>query len=194
VLSTFRQCTLLAAQPPHLILFSQVVSDVVEKVGPAVANIGSAAKRPAHRSQGSGIVYTLDGYILTNSHVVEEAHSLSASLPDGHVCEAELAGDDPDSDLAVLSTNATLLTARFVDVIRSHQIDVSVSIDGDREAHDRHRTDHRGRGSYERSARGIQLLGDKAPENLSGLLSVSIDLDNHREWGLVSAFDFGASG
>jgi uncharacterized protein len=42
-----------------------------------------------------------------------------------------------------MQTNATLLTERFVDVIQRQQIDVSVSIDGNGEAHDRHRVDHR---------------------------------------------------
>jgi uncharacterized protein len=76
-----------------------------------------------------------------------------------------------------MQTNATLLTERFVDVIQRQQIDVSVSIDGNGEAHDRHRVDHRGRGSYDRVLRGIHLLRDKAPDRLTGLLSV-IDVLN----------------
>ena len=76
-----------------------------------------------------------------------------------------------------MQTNATLLSERFVDVIRKHRIAVSISIDGNRTAHDRHRVDHRGRGSYDRVLRGIDLLKTQAPECLSGLLSV-IDVLN----------------
>lgn len=76
-----------------------------------------------------------------------------------------------------MQTNATLLTDHFVNVIRRNRIAVSVSIDGDREAHDWHRVDHKGRGSYDRVLRGLQLLRRGAPECISGLLAV-IDVRN----------------
>lgn len=76
-----------------------------------------------------------------------------------------------------MQTNATLLNERFIEVIRKHHIAVSVSIDGDRAAHDRHRLDHRGRGSYDRVVRGIELIRRAAPEYFTGLLSV-IDVTN----------------
>lgn len=76
-----------------------------------------------------------------------------------------------------MQTNATLLTDRFVEVIRRNQIAVSISVDGDHGAHDRHRVDHKGRGSYDRVIRGLELLKRDAPECLSGLLAV-IDVRN----------------
>lgn len=76
-----------------------------------------------------------------------------------------------------MQTNATLINEQFIEVIRKHHIAVSVSIDGGRVAHDRHRIDHRGHGSFERVVRGIKLLRRSAPEYFAGLLAV-IDVVN----------------
>ncbi|ESY55400.1 MULTISPECIES: FxsB family cyclophane-forming radical SAM/SPASM peptide maturase [unclassified Mesorhizobium] len=76
-----------------------------------------------------------------------------------------------------MQTNATLLNEHFIEVIRRRQIAVSVSVDGAKAAHDRHRTDHRGRGSFDRVARGIELLSRSVPESFTGLLAV-IDVAN----------------
>jgi S1-C subfamily serine protease len=81
--------------------YSARVVHAFEQVGPAVLHI--AAEKPAGRGgQGSGVLFTPDGYALTNHHVVEGASILKASLPDGSAWPAELVGVDPDTDIALL--------------------------------------------------------------------------------------------
>jgi len=76
--------------------YSRAVIDAVERVAPAVARI------QAGRGQGSGFVFTPDGFVLTNHHVIERASSVSVSLPDGRSFDANLIGADRHTDLAVL--------------------------------------------------------------------------------------------
>ena len=80
--------------------YSRAVSSAFERTGPAVANVSAGAGRRSAR--GSGVLFTPDGYLLTNSHVIKGAEGLAASLPNGREYAATLVGDDPESDLAVL--------------------------------------------------------------------------------------------
>ena len=90
--------------------YSRAVTSAVEKVGPAVIHIGVRQQRASRSSQpdreiggsGSGFVFTPDGFVLTNSHVVHAASEVVVTFPDAQTCRATLIGDDPDSDLAVL--------------------------------------------------------------------------------------------
>jgi S1-C subfamily serine protease len=82
--------------------YSARLVSAVERVAPTVLHVAVRKKDGRAGGHGSGVVFTPDGYALTNSHVVAGADSLTASLPDGREVAATLVGDDPGTDLAVL--------------------------------------------------------------------------------------------
>ena len=82
--------------------YSAAVAHAYMQVGPAVAHVTALGANGRGRGQGSGVVFTPDGYLLTNSHVVAGSTRLRATLPDGRTLGAHLVGDDPETDLAVL--------------------------------------------------------------------------------------------
>jgi len=83
--------------------YSHAVVSVVDKVGPAVTGVAKG------RGGGSGVLFTPDGYLLTNAHVVQGRGRVSVSLPDGSTHPAEVIGADPATDLAVVHIDGTHL-------------------------------------------------------------------------------------
>lgn len=86
--------------------YSALVATAFERTGPAVAKVTAHGDHGRPIGHGSAVLFTPDGYLMTNSHVVAKAKSLTVSLTDGRDIPAGLVGEDPESDLAVLRITA----------------------------------------------------------------------------------------
>ncbi len=89
--------------------YSSQVVQAFDRVGPAVVHVTALTQAGRPAGQGSGVIFTPDGYVLTNSHVVGNATRLCASLTDGQSFTATLVGDDPATDIAVLRLSGASL-------------------------------------------------------------------------------------
>jgi S1-C subfamily serine protease len=117
--------------------YSDAVVRAAEKVSPAVVNIEvrhQSRRRGPDRGReaqghGSGFVFTPDGFILTNSHVVHRASHVEVTFADGGKYPANLVGDDPDSDLAVVRVHAPDLKPVALgdsDAVRPGQVAIAI--------------------------------------------------------------------
>jgi S1-C subfamily serine protease len=96
---------------------SEILRAVYEKVSPSVVSIVNLAALQntgnsdvtVPESQGSGWVWDAQGHIVTNDHVVEGAKAIQVTFSDGVELPAEIVGTDPDSDLAVIKVDPTLI-------------------------------------------------------------------------------------
>ena len=103
--------------------YSRAVIQAVDAVGPAVVNV------QRERGGGSGVIFTPDGLILTNHHVVDGAARVEVILPEGRALRADVIGHDAGTDLAVLRIDGTSLPwARFGDSRRVRVGQVAIAI------------------------------------------------------------------
>ncbi|HXA14496.1 MAG TPA: trypsin-like peptidase domain-containing protein [Opitutaceae bacterium] len=118
-----------AATDENLIdAYSDAVSGAVAVAHPAVVHIEVSGNSTPGGS-GSGFFISPDGYILTNSHVVHGAQTLKVFLADGRKLAADLIGDDPDTDLAVIRVSAdeiSFLTLADSAAVRPGQIAIAI--------------------------------------------------------------------
>jgi len=112
--------------------YSHAVAHIAATVGPAVVRVETQqrAARGPRGGLGSGVILSTDGLIVTNSHVVSGAREIRLADAEGRTTDAQLLGDDPDTDLALVRANAArdLPAARLGDSKRLKRGQLVVAI------------------------------------------------------------------
>ena len=118
---------------------SDRVPSIVEEVAPSVVSISALREvvslfgSQELPTSGSGVIFTDDGYIITNNHVIEDSRGVQVTLFDDRSFEATIIGRDPDNDLAVLKIPETenLKSASIGDSndIRPGEFVIAIGID-----------------------------------------------------------------
>jgi S1-C subfamily serine protease len=130
----------VAPDAPLLDAYSEAVVRAAERVSPAVVNLEARHEPRSHRrhgrrggqegrGHGSGFLFTPDGFILTNSHVVNGAAHLEVTFADGRKYPADKVGDDPETDLAVVRVHAPDLKSVALgdsDTLRPGQLAIAI--------------------------------------------------------------------
>jgi S1-C subfamily serine protease len=116
--------------------YSGTITSVVQGVSDAIVHIGVTKKVMDQRSRkevmqsgaGSGFAISSDGYILTNSHVIEQAEKIMVTFRDGRNTEAFLKGADPSTDIAVIKVDEKLQPLSFADssMLQPGQIAIAI--------------------------------------------------------------------
>ncbi len=120
----------VAARDDELLdAYSDAVTEVADRVGPAVVRVERAAEN-GRAGMGSGVVISPDGLVLTNSHVVEGARELRLTDTEGRSMSARLIGEDPDTDLALVRAGAArnLVSATLGDSKKLRRGQLAVAI------------------------------------------------------------------
>ncbi len=100
--------SLSSGAPDHseaLDAYSATVSRVADQVGPAVVRV-DASRKSGRGGTGSGFILSSDGLIITNSHVVNGFHDIRLANSEGRTTDAQLIGEDADTDIALIRANA----------------------------------------------------------------------------------------
>jgi S1-C subfamily serine protease len=109
--------------------YSRAVSDVVERVGPSVVRV-DIKRGGKNAGSGSGVIVSPDGFVLTNSHVVQGAKGVEVRTLEGREHHARVLGDDPDCDLALLRIDdgVTLPHAKLGDSAKLKRGQIAIAI------------------------------------------------------------------
>ena len=107
-----------AAAAGQLFALEEAFIALFERVNNSVVHIG------VDNGQGSGFVFSEDGFIVTNNHVIALANSIVVTFADGEQLDAEVVGTDPDSDLAVLKVSAKPGFLKAVELADSEKLRV----------------------------------------------------------------------